>query len=76
MEIDNTGHSPMTTLKGIWGEKRKGREEESRAAAKRWMDFWPKLGTGRLNKQLDMKVTVHLAIFWAHSVLAVYFKIC
>lgn len=43
-ETDNTGHSPMTTLKGIWGVERKGREDESRAAAKHWMDFWFKLG--------------------------------
>lgn len=43
-ETDNTGHSPMTTLKGIWGAERKGREDESRAAAKYWMDFWFKLG--------------------------------
>lgn len=51
-EIDNTGHSPMTTLKGIWGEERRG-EEERRAAAQRCMDFCSKLGpwkTCRLNK--------------------------
>lgn len=41
-EIDNTGHSPMTTLKGIWGEERK-REEERRAAAKHYMDLCSKL---------------------------------
>lgn len=41
-EIDNTGHSPMTTLKGIWGEEGKG-EEERRAAAKHYVDFCSKL---------------------------------
>lgn len=47
----------MTTLKGIWGEERKGEQGsergEKRAAAKRFMDFCSKLRpwkTCRLNK--------------------------
>lgn len=37
-EIDNTGHSPMTTLKGIWGEERKGGETRGARADAKTLD--------------------------------------